>query len=101
MRYHFATLLLLAVCVGLVGCLNIDTPDEISIGAPSRADRPPPNVPETTTHAEAREHLIKAYREIDRLKRENARLRRDRDEYKDKYDRYKDKYEDLKDKYDD
>ena len=94
-------LVLLGACLWLPGCLNVDTPDEINIGGGSRADRPPPNVPQTSTHAEARDYLVKAYREIDRLKRENARLRKDRDEYKDKYDRYKDKYEDLKEKHDD
>jgi len=94
MASRAAILGLLAVGALLTGCLNIDTPDEIRIGSGVSAERLPPDVPETKTHAEAREYLIRAYRRIDELERENARLRRDRDKYKDKYERLKDKYDD-------
>lgn len=95
-------------CSGLLwlgaGC-KVEAPREINVGTDygrSRQTRiDSTQVPQTTSHAEARQELKKAYYRIGGLERENDRLRRKYEECKDKYDRVKDKYEDLKDQDDD
>ena len=96
------------VCSGLVGLgagCKVEAPREINVGTDygrSRQTRiDSTQVPATTSHAEARQELKKAYYRIGQLERDNERLQRKYDECKDKYERAKDKYEDLKDKYDD
>jgi len=96
------------VCSGLVGLgagCKVEAPREINVGTgygrsrQARIDST--QIPQTATHAEARQELKKAYDRIGQLERENDRLRRKYEECKDKYDDVKDKYEDLKDRKDD
>lgn len=96
------------VCSGLLGLgtgCKVEAPREINVGTEYGRSREArvasTHVPPTSSHAEARQELKKAYYRIGELERENNRLRRKYEECKDKYERAKDKYEDLKDKYDD
>jgi hypothetical protein len=98
-----------AVAIGCVlgllsvtGCVNV-TPPDVYIKADAQ---PPPDidsskVPETRTHEEARQELVKAYSYIRYLERKLARADEDRDRYKRERDEYKDKYKHLKDRYED
>ncbi len=89
---------IVGLLVPLVGCVQVETPREINIGsspgAGSRGDRRPPK---TSSHAEAREELHKAYDYISRLEDENRRLERkadryerERDDCRDRLERYED-----------
>ncbi|MFQ6049259.1 MAG: hypothetical protein ACE5K7_07840 [Phycisphaerae bacterium] len=78
----------------MIGCMNIEAPREIRIGAgPTQAELDSTRIPKTTSHEQARQELRKAYYRIGQLERENARLRQQRDEYKAKYKRLRDRYE--------
>jgi len=96
------------VCSGLVGLgagCKVEAPREINVGTDYGRSRQAridsTQVPQTTSHAEARQELRKAYYRIGQLERENNRLQRKYEECKDKYERVKDQYEDLKDRDDD
>ncbi len=69
------------VLAGLAGCVNVKAPERIVLNG----DPPPVDasrVPETTSHADCRDELIRAYQNIQYLERENARLKQRADEYK-------------------
>lgn len=96
---------LMCFCLVALGVGCVQAPREINVGTDygrSRQTRiDSTQIPATSSHAEARQELKKAYYRIGQLERDNERLQRKYDECKDKYERAKDKYEDLKDKHDD
>ena len=86
---------LMAALVGLAGtsagCLSVRMPERVEVGS----SRPEPvdssQIPETSTHQEARAELHKAYENIQYLERENQRLHEKADKYKRERDQYKDR----------
>ena len=79
------------------GCVHVQAPEKIEVGG-GRAERvDSTRIPETASHAEARQELRKAYQYIQHLERDNGRLeaktkkyKRQRDECEDRLDKYED-----------
>ncbi len=92
----------LAIGIGLAGCVNIDTPDEINIGSSSgRRPIDASRVPPTKSHDEARRKLAESYERIRYLEAKIRDLEEDKEKLKDKRDEYKRKYKREKDRHDD
>ncbi len=91
-----------AVGIGLAGCVNIDTPDQINVGSSSgRRPIDSSRVPPTKSHEEARQKIAQSYERIRYLEAKVRDLEKDKDELKDKRDEYKRKYKREKDRHDD
>ncbi len=93
------TSLLLVALAGLIslsaGCLNVRLPERVEVGNAQPEPVDSSRIPNTSTHAEARAELRKAYENIQYLEHENQRLqekaakyKRERDEYKDRLKKY-------------
>lgn len=89
-----------AIAAGVLlsmGCVSVSAPREVHVGSGG----PPPidssRVPETNSHAEAREELIKAYQNVRYLEDELADCRSDRKECERELDRCEDRLERYED----
>lgn len=92
--------LLAAVLCMLTGCLSVQAPDrvDVRVGEQPPEDMDSSRVPATSTHAEARAELEKAYRYIAYLERRSEKLEEKSREYKEERDEYKKERDDCEDR---
>ena len=94
-----AGLLMLSLLIG--GCLQIDTPDNISVDTGRRQPVDASQAPPTSSHEEARQKLAEAYAEIRHLQNKVADLEKDKRELKAEREDCEKKMKRMKDKRDD
>ncbi len=85
----------------LTGCLTVQAPERIEVGSRSPEPVDSKRLPATSSHADCRSELEKAYQNIQWLESENEKLREKAARYKDERDRCKDDLERHEDRYDD